>query len=210
MQEANQLSQTTAGELGAERLFVHSLNPMLVADDDRRCVDANAAACRLLRRPVEAVRELKFDDVSAPDLRNGLQATWPRVVQGSPGTQTVPWNLHMPDGTGRSVDLYSVPHVRPGRHLAIILFPIARGHVAPLVDRDPRARKLLTKREREVLTLVALGNTGVEIASHLFLSPATVQSHVVNSLIKLNAKNRAHGVALALQRDELDLGTPSG
>lgn len=208
--EANHLPQARTGELGAERLFVHSLNPMLVADDERRCVDANAAACQLLRRPVEAVRELRFDDVTAPDLRKGLQATWPRVVQGSRGTQTVPWNLHMPDGTSMSVDLYSVPHVRPGRHLAIILFPVARGQLAPLAERDPPAGKLLSKREREVLTLVALGNTGVEIARHLLLSPATVQSHVVNALVKLDAKNRAHGVALALQRNELDLGTPRG
>lgn len=208
--EANQLARTSNGELGAERLFAHSLNPMLVTDDDRRCVDANAAACQLLRRPVEAVRELKFDDVTAPDLRNGLQATWPRVVHGPADTQTVPWNLHMPDGTSMSIDLYSVPNVRPGRHLAIILFPVARGHLAPRVDGDPRAGKLLTKREREVLTLVALGNTGLDIAGHLLLSPATVQSHVVNALIKLNAKNRAHGVALALQRNELDLGTPRG
>lgn len=66
---------------------------------------------------------------------------------------------------------------------------------------------MLTKREREILTLVALGNTGVEIASRLFLSPATVQTHVVNALIKLGAKNRAHGITLAIQANELDLET---
>lgn len=52
---------------------------------------------------------------------------------------------------------------------------------------------------------IALGNTGVQIASRLFLSPTTVQSHVVNALLKLNAKKRAHGIALALEGNELDL-----
>jgi len=43
-------------------------------------------------------------------------------------------------------------------------------------------------------------------AAALFLSPATVQTHVTNSLIKLGAKNRAHGISIALRAGELDLG----
>ena len=68
-----------------------------------------------------------------------------------------------------------------------------------------QASTVLTKREREILTLVALGNTGVEIAAQLFLSPTTVATHVTNALVKLGARNRAHGIAIALQNGELDL-----
>ena len=64
---------------------------------------------------------------------------------------------------------------------------------------------MLTDRERQVLTLVALGNTGDQIAAQLSLAPSTVQTHVVNALNKLRAKNRAHGIAIALQTGELDL-----
>ncbi|MGX6447103.1 PAS domain S-box protein, partial [Patulibacter sp. S7RM1-6] len=63
---------------------------------------------------------------------------------------------------------------------------------------------VLTDREREVLTQVALGRTGQAIAADLFLSPATVESHVSHALAKLDARNRPHAVALALRDGELD------
>lgn len=203
--EASHLAEDTAGDLGADRLFVRSLNPMLLADDDRCCVAANDAACRLLGRPADAVRQLRIDDLTAPHLRSSLGATWPRFARRAPVEQTVPWNLQMPDGTHMRVDLCSVPHVRPGRHLAIILPPIPGVLNARGAGGESAGGRRLTEREREVLTLVALGNTGIEIADHLCLSPATVQTHVANALIKLKAKNRAHGVALALYSHELDL-----
>lgn len=187
-------------------LFVRSLNPILVADDERRLVDANAAACRFLRRSVDAVRTLKVDDLTAPDARPGLDAIWSGLMAGTSAARTTPWDLQMPDGTSIPVDLSATPNYRPGLHLAILLCPAAR----TLDERPEHATatpgSVLTKREREVLTLVALGNTGIEIADRLFLSPATVQTHVANALIKLGAKNRAHGIMLALQAGELDLG----
>lgn len=191
-------------------LFVRSLNPMLVADDERRLVDANAAACLFLRRSVDAIRTLKVDDLTAPDARSGLDAMWSGLLAGTSATQTTPWDLQMPDGTSIPVDLSATPNYRPGLHLAILLFPAAPSLNERLDDAMAPPATVLTKREREVLSLVALGNTGIEIAHRLFLSPATVQSHVANALIKLGAKNRAHGITLALQAGELDLGLTAG
>jgi DNA-binding CsgD family transcriptional regulator len=56
----------------------------------------------------------------------------------------------------------------------------------------------LTPRESEVLRLVALGNTSVEIAEHLVISKETVRTHVRNAMGKTGAKTRAQLVALAL------------
>ncbi|WKK87837.2 response regulator transcription factor [Marivirga arenosa] len=56
----------------------------------------------------------------------------------------------------------------------------------------------LTKREKEVLTLIAAEFTNTEIAKKLFLSPRTVDSHRRNLLQKLNAKNTAGLVKYAL------------
>lgn len=116
--------------------------------------------------------------------------------------------MRLPDGSSVAVDFCVTPHIWPGRHLAIVGFPAARAvnggrHVSAAAPAD----KILTKREREILTLVAHGHSGAQIAGQLFLSPATVQTHVVNALIKLRAKNRAHGIALALQANELNLRT---
>lgn len=63
----------------------------------------------------------------------------------------------------------------------------------------------LTDREREVLSLVADGNTNPEIAQRLFLSPKTVRNHVSNIFTKLQVADRAHAIARA--RDA-GLGTP--
>ncbi len=57
----------------------------------------------------------------------------------------------------------------------------------------------LTKRETQILTYVAEGNTNKEIAHILSISEQTIKNHVSAILRKLNANDRAHAVTLALQ-----------
>jgi DNA-binding NarL/FixJ family response regulator len=57
----------------------------------------------------------------------------------------------------------------------------------------------LTPRERDVLQLVAEGLTNHEIANHLFLSVATVKTHISRLLTKLGARDRAQLVVIAYQ-----------
>jgi len=56
----------------------------------------------------------------------------------------------------------------------------------------------LTKRETQILTYVAEGNSNKEIAHILSISEQTIKNHVSAILRKLNANDRAHAVALAL------------
>jgi DNA-binding NarL/FixJ family response regulator len=60
-------------------------------------------------------------------------------------------------------------------------------------------KELLTAREREVLRLLAQGNTAKEIALLLKLSPKTVESHKFNLMRKLNVHNTAQLITIALQ-----------
>ena len=55
----------------------------------------------------------------------------------------------------------------------------------------------LTDREREVVSLVGMGLSNGEIATHLVISPATAKTHVSRAMIKLHARNRAQLVVLA-------------
>jgi DNA-binding NarL/FixJ family response regulator len=57
---------------------------------------------------------------------------------------------------------------------------------------------LITRRETEVLKLIAEGFTNQEIAEKIFLSPLTVYSHRKNLLLKLCAKNTAELVKIAI------------
>ncbi|CAN5886488.1 response regulator transcription factor [soil metagenome] len=62
---------------------------------------------------------------------------------------------------------------------------------------------LLTRREKEVLTLIAEGMTNAEIAQKLFISTTTVDTHRKNLLEKFHAKNTALLVKLALSQGHL-------
>ena len=57
----------------------------------------------------------------------------------------------------------------------------------------------LTGREREVMALVADGLTNDEIAGRLYLSPATVRTHVSRTMIKLGARDRTQLVVFAYE-----------
>jgi DNA-binding NarL/FixJ family response regulator len=69
---------------------------------------------------------------------------------------------------------------------------------------DRTRTRTLSPREREIMGLLSRGLSGEEAAKQLFLSPETVRTHVRNAMSKLGAATRAHAVALALQRGEID------
>jgi DNA-binding NarL/FixJ family response regulator len=71
------------------------------------------------------------------------------------------------------------------------------------MEAGTRRRRGLTTREREVLTLLARGYSGEEVARELEVSAETVRAHVRNSVTKLRARTRLHAVVLALQRGEI-------
>jgi DNA-binding NarL/FixJ family response regulator len=57
----------------------------------------------------------------------------------------------------------------------------------------------LTEREREIVAWVATGQSNDEIAAALFLSTATVRTHIGRAMIKLHARDRAQLVVFAMQ-----------
>jgi DNA-binding NarL/FixJ family response regulator len=87
--------------------------------------------------------------------------------------------------------------------------PLSRGLAAKILDEFVRLthepvtraehRDQLSEREREVLQLIAGGETNKEIAARLVISENTVNFHVKNILAKLHLRNRAQAVAYALQ-----------
>jgi len=64
---------------------------------------------------------------------------------------------------------------------------------------------MITKRESEILKLIADGLTNTEIAEQLFISTFTVDSHRKNLLLKFNAKNTATLVKIVVSKGVIDV-----
>ena len=67
-------------------------------------------------------------------------------------------------------------------------------------DVPPKgSRALITRRQREILQLLADGESTTVAARQLGLSEETVKTHMKNTLARLGAKNRSHAVAIGLR-----------
>ncbi|MFF4543557.1 LuxR C-terminal-related transcriptional regulator [Streptomyces sp. NPDC001406] len=67
----------------------------------------------------------------------------------------------------------------------------------------------LTKREQEVLVLIANGLSNTEISAHLVISMPTVKTHVGSLLAKLHARDRAQLVIIAYESGLAERGMPT-
>jgi DNA-binding NarL/FixJ family response regulator len=70
---------------------------------------------------------------------------------------------------------------------------------ALLSRRATRRAPSLSKREREIMDLLAQGLTGEQVADRLVLSSETVKTHIRNAMSKLEASTRVHAIAIALR-----------
>jgi DNA-binding CsgD family transcriptional regulator len=180
---------------------------MLIADDQRRWVTGNDAACDLLGIAREEVPWYRMDDFTPPGERQKLEEQW-KAFLASGGAEGW-YQLYVPDRGPIPLEFSATANVLPARHLSVFIPPdeASRGQAgdAPVLDAawtpvmlEDGGRLPLTEREREVMTLVASGLQSSDIAERLFLSPETVKSHVQNAMGKLGAHTRAHAVAIAL------------
>lgn len=72
-------------------------------------------------------------------------------------------------------------------------------------DKSSRGNSVLSKRELEVLGLIAEGYTNAEIADKLFTSKRTIETHRQNILEKTSAKNTANLVKYAIQNGYINI-----
>ena len=202
---ASNMSESQAA-LNLRAALEHSRHPMLIADDQRRWVTGNAAACEFLGIDQAEVPWRTMDEFTPPNQRKRLEEQWAAFL--ACGEAEGWYQLYVPDRGQVPVEFSATANVLPARHLSVFIPPeepsseqakgASTGEALWAAVAEEGGRLQLTEREREVMTLVASGLHSGDIAERLFLSPETVKSHVHNALGKLGAHTRAHAVAIAL------------
>ncbi len=91
-------------------------------------------------------------------------------------------------------------HSRRFQTVAARRTPVAELIEFPARPTGPEPEHTPTAREIEVLQLVSEGLVNREIGDRLYLSEETVKSHVRHLLAKLQARSRAHAVAVGFRR----------
>lgn len=177
--------------------FRRSKNGMVLLDERRRHVDVNGAYLGLLgyqRRDVIGRPVFEFV-IGGPF---ATEREWRAMLHQDHFTGVA--DLRRKDGgqvkvefAGHSTELMGNRFV-----LAVALATTRRGRRFT-VDHDALARSIpLSKRELQIVQLIALGSSGPEIADELHLTHNTVRTHVRNAMNKLGTRSRAQMVAKLL------------
>jgi DNA-binding CsgD family transcriptional regulator len=199
--------------------LARSGDALFVIDRDYRIVVWNKAAQTLLRyAPSQVLGQHCFGILNGTDIHG-------HIICGQPCEPVLALNRKSPPGcfastvrqrTGaqRPVEISLLP--LPGGFVAHILRDAARqiylerfadqiqsaldrlggAEVAPVAEAELQPQPL-TPREREILILLARGESTRAIASRLVLSVATVRKHVQHILAKLGARHRLEAVTTA-------------
>ncbi|MBB6369182.1 response regulator [Chryseobacterium shigense] len=154
-------------------------------------------------------------DVALPDT-NGIELCR-KIKKNSPATSVIMFS----NRSERSIIMQSMQHGASGYILKnssidelvkciqgaysgnIVFCNEARQIISKPSQTDLQIPRL-TKREKQILQMLAEGKTSIIIADELFLSPLTVDTHRKNLLQKFQAKNSTELINLAIQQNMIE------
>ncbi|MEU5841766.1 response regulator transcription factor [Rhodococcus sp. NPDC047139] len=199
-------------------LVREGLRALLARTDDIEVVGEASDGDAAVRVVARTAPDVVLMDIRMPGT-DGITATR-RIVGATPSTGTHVVVLTTFDGEDNILDAigagavgFLVKNSAPEELRAAVrnvangdamLSPAVTRRVMQAAARSPRTRetevlKVLTDREREILVEIGSGLSNDEIGRKLFISPATVRTHVTRILAKLHARDRANLVAIAFR-----------
>ena len=181
---------------------------LLQSADGIEVVGEASTGLEAVERAIELEPQLVLMDLRMPGI-DGDEAT-ARILEARPGIRVVVLTTYESDASiltaieaGASGYLLKAA---PQEEILAGIRSVARGEVAlapsiaaMLVNRVKKPTISLSARETEVLALVALGHSNPQIARQLFLSEATVKTHLLHAFEKLQVSDRTRAVTKAME-----------
>ncbi|MCM4078424.1 response regulator [Paractinoplanes hotanensis] len=191
----------------------HGLRGMLDAEPDLSVVGEASSGAEGVERAVGLRPDVVLMDLRMPG-GDGVSAT-SQIVASAPGVRVLVLTTYESDrDILRAIEAgangYLLKDASP-QELADAVRAAARGEtvlapsVASTLVRQVRrpAPPALSARETEVLRLVARGLTNADIGRELFISEATVKTHLLRAFNKLDVADRTAAVTTAMEHDLL-------
>ena len=189
------------------------LRTALSTSDEVEIVGEASSGEEAVERVSELSPDVVFMDVRMPGM-GGIEAT--RIIrEDSPKTKVILFTVDesrqvISDAIQAGVSGYLLKDVSAQELVnaarlaledkAVIHPSLTRAFIEEVqyVDRRPDAP--LSRRETEILQMVAYGSTTKEVAHDLGISPHTVKTHLERIFEKLGANDRAQAVAIAIRK----------
>ncbi len=204
------MNRITVALVDDHRVVAASLKAYLESFPDLRVAGIARSGEELLAHLTAWAPQVVLQDLVMPGGMDGLE-TIRKIRELSPGVRAIA--LTAATDEARMIGALragAAGYVRKNADPEVLLAAVravARGGTYvdfPRPAAEPEIDQL-TIREREVLRLVALGQSNKEIANALVIGEETVKTHVGNVLQKLQAANRAQAIVHALKRDLVSL-----
>jgi DNA-binding NarL/FixJ family response regulator len=185
---------------------------LISSSKEMECVGQAGSGEEAIQKHTEYKPDITFMDLRLPGI-SGAE-TIRRIRQKSPHARFIVLTTYEGDeDIHQAMEAGASGYLVKGLPKEILVNAVRRVHAGgrylppsmsqTLAERMPDSS--LSNREREVLALMAKGNSNREIANQLGITEATVKCHVSVILSRLNASDRTQAVVIAHQRGMIHL-----